>query len=76
MLLYADNQGALDLVKNPVNHQRTKHIDVKHHFVREKLMAGVVDYQFVHSEDNIADCFTKPLPKPKLLSFLPNLLIS
>ena len=75
VLLYADNQGALDLVKNPVNHARTKHIDVKHHFVREKLVAGIVDYQFVRSDDNIADCFTKPLPKQKLQSFLPHLMI-
>ena len=75
VLLYVDNQGALDLVKNPVNHARTKHIDIKHHFVREKLVEGVIDYQYAPTDVNVADVFTKALPKPKLHSFLPKLLL-
>ena len=75
VLLYSDNQGALDLVKNPVNHARTKHIDIKHHFVREKLVGGVIDYQYIPTDINVADVLTKALPKPKLQSFLPKLLL-
>ena len=74
VLLYSDSQSALDLVKNPVNHSRSKHIDIKHHFTREKLVTGVIDYQYVVNDDNVADCFTKALPKSKLHSYLPKLL--
>ena len=72
--LWSDSQSALDLIKNPVNHSRSKHIDIKHHFIREKLVTGVVDYQYVVKDDNVADCLTKALGKPKLHSFLPKLL--
>ena len=75
ILLYSDNQGALDLIKNPVNHARTKHIDIRHHFIREKLADGVIDYEYISTDNNVADLFTKALPKPKLQSFLPKLLV-
>ena len=42
--LYADNQGAIALAKNPVNHQRTKHIDIKYHFIRLEVEQGVVNH--------------------------------
>ena len=74
VLLFSDSQSALDLVKNPVNHQRSKHIDIRHHFIREKLVDGVVDYRYVETDNNVADCFTKALSKPKLQGFLPKLL--
>jgi hypothetical protein len=67
--LFADNQGAIALAKNPVHHQRSKHIDIKYHFIRQQVEDGSVDLQYVPSIDNIADLFTKPLSKMKLDSF-------
>jgi hypothetical protein len=62
--LYIDNNSALKLTRNPEFHSRSKHIDVKHHFVREKVEEGVINTQRVNTKDNLADIFTKPLPRP------------
>ena len=67
--LYADNQGAIALAKNPVHHQRTKHIDIKYHFIRFAIQEGVIDLQYIPTGDNIADQFTKPLSWIKLTDF-------
>ena len=67
--LNVDNQGAIALAKNPVHHQRSKHIDIKYHFIRLEVESGTVVLKYVPSEDNVADIFTKPLPKQKLNSF-------
>ena len=55
-----DNMGTIDLSKNPVHHQRSKHIDTRFHFVRFKIADGSVQLQYVPSKENIADIFTKP----------------
>lgn len=60
--LYVDNQSALKLIKNPVFHHRTKHIDVRYHFVRERYNNGDIDIEFIPSKMQIADVFTKALP--------------
>jgi len=62
--LYIDNNSALKLTRNPEFHNRSKHIDVKHHFVREKVEEGVINTQRVDTMDNLADVFTKALAKP------------
>jgi hypothetical protein len=59
--VYEDNQGAIDLVRNPVHHRRTKHVDVKYHYIRQAEAAGVVLVLKVPTLDNRADLFTKPL---------------
>jgi hypothetical protein len=61
--LYIDNNSALKLTRNPEFHSRSKHIDVKHHFVREKVEEGLINTQRVNTKDNLADAFTKALPK-------------
>lgn len=61
--LRGDNQGSLALSVNPVYHQRTKHIDIRHRFICEMVNAGVIRVQYVPSKDMLADGFTKPLPK-------------
>jgi Reverse transcriptase (RNA-dependent DNA polymerase) len=62
-VIYGDNQGAMALAKNPIDHQRTKHIDVKYHFTRDKVEEKVVDLRYVSSAEQTADIFTKPLVK-------------
>ena len=61
IVLWCDNQGAISLTKNPSHHQRTKHIDVRHHFIREHISSGEILVTYVPSSDNLADALTKPL---------------
>ncbi|GJY74480.1 retrovirus-related pol polyprotein from transposon TNT 1-94 [Tanacetum coccineum] len=58
-----DNKGAIDLSKNPVLHSRTKHIEIRHHFLRDNIQKGNISIEKVASEDNIADILTKPLKR-------------
>ncbi len=60
-----DNMGALALARNPVHHARTKHIDIRHHFIRELLEAGVIEVDYLRTEDMEADVLTKGLPVVK-----------
>jgi hypothetical protein len=65
MLIKCDSQGALRSMRNPQITQRTKHIDVIHHFVRERCQRGEIDYQFVPGQHNTADILTKAMPRDK-----------
>jgi hypothetical protein len=65
-LILNDNNGAIALTKNPVHHERSKHIDIKHHFIREKVEDNTVTLLHVPSADNLADLLTKYLPKDTL----------
>ena len=73
ILIHGDNQGSLDLAQNPVNHQKSKHIDIKQHFIREKCANGDIQLQYVPTAENIADLMTKAATKQKLDSFHRNL---
>ena len=55
--------SAIELAKNTVNHERSKHIDVRFHFIRDYVKEGSVELLHVVSQDEVADIFTKPLPK-------------
>src|SRR6202522_2135585 len=63
-ILNVDNQGAINYSINAINHSRTKHIDIQHHFVREKLVSNEIEIQYCATENNL-DLFTKTLPKPR-----------
>ena len=67
--LYGDNQGSISIVKNPVKHNRTKHIDIKYHFIRECFSNGTINVNHVNGENNVADIMTKPLPKCKFTKY-------
>ncbi|GJX13610.1 hypothetical protein Tco_0205368 [Tanacetum coccineum] len=58
-----DNKGAIDLSKNPVLHSRIKHIEIRHHFLRDNVQKGNFSIEKVASEDNIVDILTKPLKR-------------
>ena len=60
--LTVDNQAARDLAYNPEHHSRTKHIERRHFFVRERVESLEISVPFMQSEQNMADFFTKPLP--------------
>ena len=57
--MFFDSQSAIYLVKNQVYHARTKHIDVRYHFVREIIEEGEVLVQKIKTDDNLADMLTK-----------------
>nr|GEY77569.1 copia protein [Tanacetum cinerariifolium] len=61
--IMCDNKGAIDLSKNPVQHSRTKNIEIRHHFLRDNVQKGNISIEKVSSEDNIADILTKPLKR-------------
>jgi hypothetical protein len=63
--LLCDNEGAIKLAHNPVNHLRTKHIDIRHHFLRDHQAKGDIDVQHVRTEIQLADIFTKPLDESR-----------
>jgi hypothetical protein len=69
VLIQVDNQGAINLARNPVHHQRSKHIDIKYHFIRSEIQVGIISLKYVPTEDNIADVFTKPASKGTLEKF-------
>jgi hypothetical protein len=67
--LYVDNRGAIDLAKNPVHHQRSKHIDIRYHYIRSQIKDDIILLHYIPSKENIADMFTKPVTKINLQNF-------
>lgn len=63
--LFTDSQSAMAIAKNPCFHQRTKHIDVRYHFVREAIECGEIIVKYRETERMIADVLTKALPRKK-----------
>ncbi|GJX37804.1 copia protein [Tanacetum coccineum] len=66
--IMCDNKGAIDLSKNPLQHSRTKHVEISHYFLCDNIQKGNISTEKVASEDNIADIFTKPLKRTKMPS--------
>jgi hypothetical protein len=63
--IYCDNKSTLLLAANPEFHAKTKHINIKYHYIREEANAGRVKFIYVATDYNIADIFTKALAKIK-----------
>jgi hypothetical protein len=63
--LFMDNKSAIALSKNPVHHDRSKHIDTKFHFIRECVEEGKVEVEHVGTTDQLADIFTKALARAR-----------
>nr|GEZ31220.1 hypothetical protein [Tanacetum cinerariifolium] len=63
--MYCDSKAAIVISCNPVQHSRTKHIDVRYYFIKEKVEKGIVELFFVRTEYQLADMFTKALPEER-----------
>jgi len=61
--ILCDNTSAISISKNPVMHSKTKHIPIKYHFLREQVLEQKVKLEYVPSKEQVADIFTKPLPR-------------
>ncbi|KAK1365660.1 hypothetical protein POM88_041221 [Heracleum sosnowskyi] len=61
--IYCDNQSAIAMTGNPVQHSLTKHISTRYHFIREQVLEGTIELHFVPTDQQLADIFTKPLPE-------------
>ena len=70
LTIMGDNQGAIALAKDNKFHARTKHIDLRYHFIREAVENGKIKMNYIPTSENVADIFTKPLPRPKFIEFV------
>jgi len=66
--LLCDNMSAINLTKNQVQHLRTKHIEIRHHFICDHINNGDCEIKFISIESQLADIFTKPLSKDRFYS--------
>jgi hypothetical protein len=68
--LLCDNESAIKLANNPVSHPRTKHIDIRHRFLRDHEAKGDITLSHVSTDKQLADIFTKPLNESKFCSLM------
>ena len=68
-IILADNQGSINLAKNPTQHARTKHIDIQHHFIREKVEEKKIELVYCSTDEMVADMLTKSVSRDKLQRF-------
>nr|GEU37859.1 retrovirus-related Pol polyprotein from transposon TNT 1-94 [Tanacetum cinerariifolium] len=62
--IFCDNTSSIAISNNPVLHSRTKHIDIRYHFIRDHILKGDIKLHFIHTEYQLADIFTKSLDEP------------
>jgi hypothetical protein len=63
--LLCDNESAMKITTNPIQHKRTKHIDICHHFLRDHVSKGDIVIEGVRTDNQLVDIFTKPLDETR-----------
>ena len=74
--ILCENTSAIFLSKNPILYSRAKHIEIKHHFIRDYIQKGILNLNFVDTDHQWADIFTKPLSKDRFKFILKNFAIN
>jgi hypothetical protein len=73
--LLCDNESAIRMADNPVDHSRTKHIDIRHHFLRDHQQKGDIEVYHINTENQLADIFTKPLDEKRFCRLRSELIV-
>ena len=68
-IIQCDNQSCIKLSENPVFHDRSKHIEMRYHFIRDIVQRGALKLQYIRTDEQIADILTKPLTASKFVYF-------
>ena len=63
IVIICDNTSAINMSKNPIIHSKTKHIQIKYHYLREQVSQKAIKLEYIDTKEHVADIFTKPLPK-------------
>ena len=71
--IHCDNLSCVKLSENLVFHDKSKHIEIKYHYIRDKVQRGVLKLQYVVTDEQIADVLTNPLARVKFEYFMENL---
>ena len=71
MVVYCDNSSAINISKNTVQHSKTKHIEIRYHFIRDLVERKIVCLEYIPTERQNADTFTKPLDRSKFETLRP-----
>ena len=64
-VIYCNNQSCIKLTENPVFHDRSKHIEIRYHFIRDYVQKGAVKLEYISTDEQVADILTKSLPRGK-----------
>jgi len=64
-VIYCDNHSYIKVMENPVFHDRSKHIEIKYHFIRDYVQKGVVKLEHISTNEQVLEIFTKALPRSK-----------
>ena len=65
LVIFEDNQSCINMTKNPVNHGRAKHIDIKFHHIRDEVKSGAVEVEYCETAKVLADALTKEIAGPR-----------
>jgi hypothetical protein len=68
-VIYCDNQSCIKLLENPFFHDRSKHIEIRYHFICDYVQRGAVELQYISTEEQVADILTKALNMGKFVFF-------
>ena len=68
-VIYCDNQHCIKLTENPMFHDRSKHIEIRYHFIRDYVQRGVVKHEYISTDEQVVDILTKSLPQGKHVFF-------
>jgi hypothetical protein len=69
IVIHCDNQSCIKLSENPVFHDRSKHIEIRYHFICDWVQRGAVQLQYISTDEQVADILTKALPRGKHVFF-------